>query len=375
MAKRDYYEVLGVARNATEEEIKKAYRNLAKKYHPDVNKAADAAEKFKEVQLAYEILSDSTKRAQYDQYGEAVFENGGQGYGGFGGGFGGFEDLNDIFGSFFGGAFGGGTSRRSGPRKGQDRFIQITIDLMDAVFGKEITIPLAIDEECPDCNGTGAFSKDDIVNCSNCHGTGKVVKQQRTAFGVFQQKSDCPVCKGRGKEIKRSCPKCKGQGYQHKNIEVELKVPAGIQTGQQLRVAGKGERGSNGGPSGDLFVEIAVRKHRYFQREGRNINISVPISVIDAIVGCKLDIPTVYGDVSLTIPEGTQPNTKFRLKGKGIKDLRSGITGDQIVEVQVEIPKKISKEEKELYLQIKEKNKSSKSAFERFKESFKEVFR
>ncbi len=370
MAKRDYYEVLGIAKNATEDEIKKAYRALAKKYHPDVSKEANAADKFKEVQEAYEVLSDSQKRAQYDQFGHAAFENGGQGYGGFGGGFGGFDDLGDIFSSFFGGGFSG-SSRRSGPRKGQDRFLQVTIDFMDAVFGKELSIPLSFDEECPDCSGTGAYSKDDLQSCSNCHGSGKVTSQQRTAFGVFQQQSVCPVCRGSGKEIKRQCPKCKGQGYQRKNIEVQLKVPAGIQTGQQLRVAGKGERGSNGGTNGDLFVEVAVRRHKSFVRDGRNIHITVPISNVDAVLGCKIDVPTVYGDVSLTIPEGTQPNTKFRLKGKGIKDTRTGLSGDQYVEVNIEIPKKLTREEKELYQSIKDKNKNTKSVFDRFKETFK----
>ena len=368
MAKKDYYEVLGIAKSASLADIKKAYRELAKKYHPDVSKESNAAEKFKEVQEAYEILSDNQKRSQYDQFGHAAFDQNSQGFGGFGGG---FEDINDILSSFFTGSFGGSSRRRSGPRKGSDRFMSLAIDFMDAVFGKEIEIPLEIDEQCSDCGGSGAYSRDDIISCSNCKGKGRVTSQQRTPFGIFQQETICPSCGGSGKAIKKACTKCKGSGYLHKKIKVELKIPAGIQTGQQLRVAGKGEKGSEGGPNGDLFVEILVKNHKHFIRNGRNIHISVPISALDATLGCKIDVPTVYGDVSLTIPEGTQPNTKFRLKGKGIKDLRSNNTGDQFVEVDIEIPKKLNREEKQLYQELKDKSKSSKSTFERFKDSFR----
>ncbi len=371
MAKRDYYEVLGVNKSASDSEIKKAYRGLAKKYHPDMNKAADAADKFKEVQEAYEVLSDSSKKAQYDQFGHNAFNQNQSGTGGFGGGYGGFEDINDIFGSFFGGGFNSGRARSNGPRKGQDRFMKMSVEFMDAVFGNEVQFGLDIDEQCSECLGTGAYSKDDISTCPTCHGRGRVMTQQRTAFGVFQQETICPTCKGTGNEIKRKCKKCKGSGYEHKHIKVDLRIPAGIQSGQQLRVSGKGEKGSNGGPNGDLFVEIMVKKHKNFIREGKNIYITVPISVIDVVLGCKVDIPTVYGDVELTIPAGTQPNTKFRLKGKGVKELRSGVVGDQYVEVNVEIPDKLSKEEKKYYQEIKNSSKGRKSVFDKFKDSFK----
>jgi molecular chaperone DnaJ len=369
MAKRDYYEVLGVSKSASEAEIKKAYRNLAKKYHPDVNKAADAADKFKEVQEAYEVLNDSQKRAQYDQFGHSAFEQ--QGAGGFNSGFGGFEDLNDIFGSFFGGGFSSGGRRSNGPRKGQDRFMQMTIDFMDAIFGKDAEVNLEIDEQCSDCHGSGAYSSEDVSACTTCNGRGRVMTQQRTPFGVFQQETACPNCNGTGKQIKRKCAKCKGSGYEHKRIKVELKIPAGIQSGQQLRVSGKGERGSNGGPNGDLFVEVMVRKHESFVREGRNIYINVPISAVDAVLGCKIDVPTVYGEVELTVPEGTQSGTQFRLKGKGIKELKTGIIGDQFVEITVEIPKKLTKEERDCYIKLKDISKKSKSPFERFKDTFR----
>ena len=369
MAKRDYYEVLGVSKNATDQEIKKAYRELAKKHHPDVSKEADAAEKFKEVQEAYEVLIDKQKRAQYDQFGHAAFDQS-AGFGGFGGG---FDDLSDIFGSFFGGGFGGGSGggRRGGPTKGQSRYLQVTIDFNDAVYGKQIDIPLDIDEVCSDCGGSGAYSKADIVTCPTCNGRGKVTSQQRTIFGVFQSETVCPDCKGSGKSVKRSCSKCKGSGYEHKKIKVELKIPAGIQSGQQLRVVGKGEKGRNGGPNGDLLVEIMVRKHRYFVRDGKDISITIPISAVDATLGCQVDVPTPYGDVSLTIPEGTQPQTKFRLKGKGMKSLNGGIDGDQYVIVDIEIPKKLNREERQLFVDLQNKSKATKSVYERFKEAFK----
>ncbi|MGB4985467.1 MAG: molecular chaperone DnaJ, partial [Erysipelotrichaceae bacterium] len=305
MAKKDYYEILGLQKGCSEQDIKKAYRSLAKKYHPDVNKEANAAEQFKEIGEAYEVLSDSEKRAQYDQFGHAAFENGGQGAG-FSGGFGGFED---IFSSFFGGGFGGGSRNSNQPRKGQDRLVNVTIEFMEAVNGKNLTLNLDVDQECTECHGTGAYSKEDLTVCSQCHGSGRVISQQRTPFGVFQQETVCPKCNGKGKEIKRKCNKCHGSGIEHKKIEVDVKIPAGIMSGQQLRVKNKGEMGINGGPNGDLYVEVFVKKHQFFEREGRNIRISVPISAIDATLGCKIDVPTVDKEVELNIPEGTQPNT------------------------------------------------------------------
>ncbi len=371
--KRDYYEVLGIQKDATEADIKKAYRSLAKKYHPDINKEAGADVKFKEVQEAYEVLSDSQKRASYDRFGHAGMD-GANGFGGAGGFNGqGFDDLNDIFGSFFGGGFGGSSrqsSRRSGPRKGEDRLMRMQVEFMDAVFGKMETISLDVDEVCSECMGSGAASKSDVTSCPTCHGQGQVVTQQRTPFGVFQSQSICPDCNGTGKQIKNKCKVCHGKGYEHKHVSVDIKIPAGIQTGQQLRVPGKGERGSNGGPNGDLYIELSVKRHKFFERKGSNIYISVPISALDATLGTKIDIPTVSGDVELSIPSGTQSGTQFRLKGKGVKELNSNNTGDQYVEVKVEVSDKLSREEKDLYKKLKDLQGKN-SSYDRFMKNFK----
>lgn len=367
--KKDYYESLGISKGATNDEIKKAYRKLAKKYHPDVNKEAGADVRFKEIQEAYDVLTDPQKRAQYDQYGHAAFDQNG-GYGGFQQGFGGFEDINDIFGSFFGGGFSSGRRQSSGPRKGQDRFMQMKVNFMDAVFGKTETVSLDVDEVCDHCHGSGAQSKSDIGVCSTCNGKGSVVSQQRTPFGVFQSQSACPDCQGTGKSVKNKCSKCAGKGYNRKRMDVEVKIPAGIQSGQQLRIPSKGERGEHGGPNGDLFIEILVLKHKFFVREGKNIFVSVPISAIDATLGTKVDVPTVYGDVELTIPAATQHGTQFRLKGKGVKDLRSNTVGDQFVEIQIEVNRKLTKEEKALYEKLKEIS-NKETVFDKFKKNFK----
>ncbi len=376
--KRDYYEVLGLSKGASEQDIKKAYRNLAKKYHPDVNKDAGAEDKFKEINEAYEVLSDPQKKNTYDQFGHAGMD-GAAGFGGGGFSSADFGDINDIFGQFFGGGFGGGgfggSSRRqsNSPRQGQDRYMQMRVQFMDAIFGKTETIKIDVDEQCPDCLGSGAHSKEDVSVCGQCNGSGTVITQQRTAFGVFQSQGVCPECGGTGKKIKRKCGKCNGKGYEHKRVEVDVKIPAGIQTGQQLRVTGKGERGSNGGPNGDLLIEIVVLSHEFFIREGKNIHIEVPISSVDATLGCSIDVPTVYGDVELSIPSGTQNETQFRLRGKGVKDLRGGDQGDQYVKVNVAIPKKLSKEEKELYEQLRaaSKKEDKETVFDKFKKAFK----
>lgn len=368
--KRDYYEVLGLSKSATDQDIKKAYRSLAKKYHPDVNKEKGADVKFKEVQEAYETLIDPQKRASYDQFGHAGME----GAQGFGGGFGGsadFGDLNDIFGSFFGGGFGGQTRRNpTGPRQGDDRLMRMNIDFMDAVTGKEASFSVDVDEQCSECLGSGAHSKEDVKVCPTCQGKGQVTQAQRTPFGVFQSTAPCPDCKGTGKKILNKCKKCGGSGHEHKKVTVDLKIPAGIQSGQRLRVPHRGERGINGGPNGDLFIEINVGKHKNFIREGSNIFIQIPISAIDATLGTKVDVPTVYGDVELTIPPATQHGTQFRLKGKGMKELGSSHIGDQYVEVKVEIDSGLTREEKELYEKLRTL-KGKESIYERFKKSFK----
>ena len=373
MAKRDYYDVLGLSKNASEDDIKKAYRKLAKKYHPDINKEADAEEKFKEVNEAYEVLNDPQKKATYDQFGHAGLENGGMGSG-FGGFSGGFGDLGDIFESFMGGGFsnfgfGGRTSRQSGPIKGENRYMQMSIEFLESVKGIKKTINISVDKKCDACDGSGAKSKSDIFTCKTCGGSGKVTRQNRTPFGIMQSVGECPDCYGTGKTIKNRCTKCSGSGYNNVKESVEVNIPAGISSGQQVRIQGYGERGINGGPNGDLYLEIIVKSHKYFQREGNDIYIEVPISAIDATLGAKIDVPTCNGDVSLTIPPGTQPGQKLRLKGYGVKSLRTSAVGDQYVIVRVEVPTKLSKEERELYEKLQSIN--SESIFTKFKKAFK----
>ncbi len=378
MAKRDYYEVLGVNKNASDDEIKKAYRKLAKKYHPDVNKAKDAEEKFKEINEAYEVLSDSNKKQIYDNYGFDGLEGnmGGSGFGGFSGfSSGGFDDLSDIFSSFMGGGFSGfgsgrSSSRNNSPIKGENRYLQMSIEFLEAVKGVKKTINISVDQKCEKCDGTGAKTKSDIETCSSCHGTGKVTRQQRTAFGIMQSIVDCPDCNGTGRHIKNKCPYCNGTGYVTKNEKVEVNIPAGISSGQQVRLTGYGERGANGGPNGDLYIEIIVKAHQHFQRDGNDIYIEVPISAVDATLGCKIDVPTCNGDVSLTVPAGSQPGQKLRIKGYGVKSLRSNLVGDEYVILKVQIPTKLSKEEKELYKKLQNKD-TKESVFEKFKNSFK----
>lgn len=365
MEKRDYYEVLGLQKGATDAEIKKAYRQMAKKYHPDVNKEPGAEEKFKEVNEAYEVLSDPQKKANYDQFGHAGMD-GAFGGGGFGG-FSDFGDINDIFGSFFG---GGSTRRQSnGPRKGNDRFMQMRIDFMEAINGIAEEITVEVDEQCSECLGSGAKTKSDVQVCPRCNGSGQVQTQNRTPFGVFMSTSACPDCQGTGKKILNKCPKCHGKGYEHKRVKLEIKIPAGIQSGQQIRVSGKGERGVNGGPNGDLYIEILVNRHELFVRDGNDIRVTVPISAVEATLGCKVDVPTVYGDVELTIPAGTQHGTQFRMRGKGVKTARG--EGDQYVEVQIVIPKKVSREEYKHYEKLRELE-SKESVFDKFKKAFKD---
>ena len=375
--KRDYYEVLGLSKGASEDDIKKAYRKLAKQYHPDVNKAPDAEAKFKEINEAYEVLSDPQKKQTYDQFGFAGMD----GSGGFGSGFGGFggmnmDDLGDIFSSFMGGmgsGFGGfsgfGGSRRNGPIKGENRYMSMNIDFLEAVHGVKKTINITVDKKCESCDGTGAQSKSDIETCPTCRGSGRVTRQSRTPFGIMQQQTVCPDCNGTGKHIKKKCSKCNGTGYNTIKEEVEVSIPAGISTGQQVRLSGYGQRGENGGPNGDLYIEIIVKSHKYFVREGNDIYIKVPISSIDATLGTKVDVPTPNGDVELTIPAGSQPGTKLRLKGYGVKDLRSNNVGDEYVELEVNIPKRLSKEEKELYEKLS--SLKQESIFEKFKKNFK----
>lgn len=375
--KRDYYEVLGLSKSASEDDIKKAYRKLAKKYHPDINKEADAEAKFKEINEAYEVLSDPQKKATYDQFGHAGMD--GFAGSGFGEGFGGMnmDDLGDIFSSFMGGMggfsgfnFGGrSSSRRTGPIKGDNRYMSMDIEFLDAVHGVDKLINITVDKMCKECNGSGAASASDIETCPTCRGAGRVTRQSRTPFGIIQQQTICPDCNGTGKHVKKNCPHCNGQGYTTVKEQVEVSIPAGINTGQQVRLQGYGERGENGGPNGDLYIEVRVKPHKFFLRDGNNIHIKVPISAIDATLGTVVDVPTAYGDVELTVPAGTQPGQQLRLKGYGIKSLRSDNVGDQYVDIQIEIPKKLTREEKELYEKLA--NRKKESVFDRFKKNFK----
>jgi len=370
MDKRDYYEVLGVSRSATEDDIKKAYRQLAKKFHPDVSTEKDAEAKFKEVQEAYDILSDETKRAQYDQFGhQAAGANFGQGFSG--GGFEGF-DFGDIFSAFFGGQNRASQGSRTRARKGSDIQKRMTISFEEAIFGKKEQIKVPVYEECHVCHGSGAASTKDIQTCSRCHGTGSVVMETQTLFGRTQTRTTCPVCGGTGKEIKVKCPNCQGEGVERITKDVEIKVPEGIETGQQIRLEGFGNKGTNGGPSGDLYIVFEVRPSDTYVREGDDIVVNVPITFAQAALGAEIEVPTVYGKVLLKIPSGTQSDSKFRIRGKGAPNVRTKIKGDQHVIVSVVTPTKLSNEQKKLFEQMAkiEDNPQQKSIWSKFKDNF-----
>ena len=376
-SKRDYYEVLGLSKGASEQEIKQAHRKLAKKYHPDINKEPGAEEKFKEIQEAYEVLSDPQKKQAYDQFGHAAFDqNGGAGAGGFGGFSQGFQDvdLGDIFSSFF----GGGSRRRTntGPQRGNDRFMTVRINFMDAIKGKKIELNISLDETCSSCSGTGARTPNDVVNCSSCNGRGYISRRVQNIFGMVQEtQSTCPSCNGEGKTIKEKCYACNGKGFNKIKKKIDVNIPAGINNGQQIRVSGKGERGTRGGPNGDLYIEIVVDSDKFFKREGNDIHVELEMSMVDAALGCQIEIPTVYGNVDLKIPEGTQNGQILKLKSKGMKDLRSPIYGDQYVHIKVETPKNLNAEQKELLKKFQEIEQSKKnkgdSFFDKIKKSFK----
>lgn len=369
--KRDLYEVLGLSKSASKDEIKSSYRKLAKKYHPDNKETGDEA-KFKEVQGAYDILYDDQKRSAYDQFGFSAFESAGANPGGgnpFGGdGFG--FDINDIF-SFFGGGQRRSSSSSRGPTRGDDVLMRVKLDFMDAINGREIPLNISIDETCDQCHGSGARSSDDIKTCPTCRGTGYIKSQRRSIFGVVETEDTCPNCGGKGKIIANKCPTCGGKGYNRKKETIKVKIPAGINKGQQIRVQGKGERGLNGGSHGDLYVEIIVKEHDYFKRDGNDIHINIPLDIIDATLGCKLEVPTVYGKVSVMVNPGTQPNDILRMKGNGVKDLRNGKPGDQYLHFQIQVPTNLSKEQKETLEKFKKLTKPEDSLFERFKRRFK----
>ena len=372
--KRDYYEVLGISKSASKDEIKSAYRKLAKQYHPDINKSPDAPEKFKEVQEAYDVLYDDQKRAQYDQFGFAAFEQGGSNGGPFGQGFasGGFGDvdLGDIFSSFF----GGGRRRQrasTSPSKGEDTLTRIRISFMDAVLGTKVNIPVTYDEPCSHCHGSGAESESAMTTCPYCGGRGTISAQQRTIFGVVESEQECPHCHGKGKIIKDPCHTCKGEGYTRVKRELTVNIPAGINAGQQIRVQGKGGRGSNGGPNGDLYVEVLIAPHSDFRRDGNDVHLDVPLSFVDCALGCTIDVPTVYGDVSVKIPEGTQPDQILKIKDHGIKDLRSGRPGNQYIHIKVMTPSKMSRSQRELLNAFKDQTDKKDSEYAKWRSRFK----
>ena len=353
--KRDYYEVLGVSKGASDDEIKKAYRKLAKKYHPDMNPGDKEAEaKFKEVNEAYSILSDSEKRARYDQFGHAGVDPN-YGAGGPGGGFGGFDmgdiDLGDIFGSFFGGGFGGfggsSSARRNGPQKGESLRASLTISFEEAAFGCEKEINLTRTEQCEACHGSGAEPGTTAETCPDCRGTGVVRVQQRTGGFAFSSTAPCTRCRGTGKIIHTPCKACGGNGSVKKTKRVTVSIPAGIDEGQAVSLRGQGNAGKNGGPAGDLIVGIHIRPHPQFQRDGTTVLYEQPVTFYQAVMGAELEIPTIDGKVKYNLPAGTQTGTTFRLRGKGIPELRGRGRGDQYVTVRVQIPTSLNSEQKE----------------------------
>lgn len=353
--KRDYYEVLGVDKGADEATIKKAYRTLAKKYHPDMNPDnAEAEAKFKEVNEAYDVLSDSEKRAKYDQFGHAAFDpsaGGGYGGGGFGGfgGFGDFGDIGDIFGSFFGGGFGGGSQqRRNGPVRGEDISVRITISFEEAAFGAKKDITYNRIQKCDTCKGSGAAEGTHPETCSACGGSGQRRVTQRIGGMAFQSTTTCDKCRGTGKIIKDPCTNCRGTGYVKISKKLSVNIPAGIDDGERIALRGQGSEGRNGGLAGDLIIVVNVRPHSMFERSGNNIYCEIPITVAEATLGAEIDVPTLEGNVKYTIPEGTQPGTTFTLKQKGIPYVHNANRrGDLIFAVNVEIPKGLTEKQKD----------------------------
>lgn len=349
--KRDYYEVLGLNKSATDDEIKKAYRKLAKKYHPDLNPGDKKAEaSFKEVNEAYDVLSDKEKKAKYDRFGHAGVDGNGFGDGGFGGfgGFGGMDvDLGDIFGSFFGGgASSGGTSRRNGPQRGMDIEQRVEISFEEAAKGTSLDLNISRYENCSECGGSGAKKGTSPETCSVCNGRGTVNTVKRTMLGMMQTQSTCTACGGKGKIIKEKCSSCGGSGQIRRTKKIKVKIPAGIDHGQTLTLRGEGNRGINGGLSGDVYVTVFIKPDKIFTRNGYDVYCTMPITFIEATLGAEVDVVTLHGKIKLKIPEGTQNGMSFRLRGEGIDRLRGGGRGDQYVKVIVEVPKKLNNVQK-----------------------------
>ena len=354
MNKRDYYEILGLSKNATDEEIKRAFRKLAKQYHPDINKDPGAEEKFKEIGEAYAVLSDPAKRRQYDQFGHAAFQNGG---GGSAGGFSGFDAsdinlddiLNDLFGGAFGGfGFGGSRSRStSGSRSSRGKDIRVVLNLTfeEAAFGCEKDIKLDLTAECSKCHGKGGFGE---KTCKTCGGAGRVLEQQQTIFGYMQTQKTCPECRGAGKTFESVCDDCRGKGVVSKTKTLTVTIPEGVDEGFQLRLSGKGNAGVNGGSNGDVFIEFKIKEHPLFERDGADIYLEVPVTITDAALGCKKEIPILTGNVILDIKPGTQNYTKLKLKGKGLKTPNSFGRGNMYAVINIIIPTKLDRKQKSL---------------------------
>ena len=350
MAKKDYYETLGVSKNATDDEIKKAYRTLAKKYHPDINHDPDAPEKFKEVQEAYDCLSDSTKRSNYDKYGTA--DPGASGFSGFGSGFSDFSgftesfDLGDMFANIFGG--GSRSSAKQGPMKGQDIQKRMSVSLKDAIFGKKTKITIPVYETCPKCNGTGAESPSDIIKCSKCSGSGTIFVKTQTFFGTSQSRTICPDCRGTGKQIKNKCSNCHGDGRVKLDKEVTVDIPVGIDSGQQIRFTGYGGKGINGGPNGDLYIQFILKDDPRYTRERDDLYCEEKINFMEAALGVTKEVESPYGLEKITIQEGTQTGTVLKLRGKGVPNVRTKIKGDLYIKLIVETPRNLNSEQKTL---------------------------
>lgn len=377
MSKRDYYDVLGVSRDVDGKELKKAYRKLAMKYHPDRNPDdKDADEKFKEATEAYEILGDEQKRAAYDQYGHAGVDPNAAGGGGFGGGGANFSDIfGDVFGDIFGGGGGGRGGSRGGPQRGSDLRYTMELTLEEAVRGieKKIRVPTLV--SCETCDGSGAKPGTSPKTCSTCQGSGQIRMQQ----GFFAVQQTCPACRGQGTMIEDPCNSCHGRGVKEETKTLSVKIPPGVDTGDRIRLSGEGEAGAMGGPAGDLYVQVAVKEHHLFQRDGRNLYCEVPISIVDAALGGELEIPTLEGRVKLRIPEETQSGKMFRLRGKGVAPVRGGAPGDLLCRVQVETPVKLNSDQKDLLRQFQASLKgekhspNTKSWFDGVKKFFEDI--
>lgn len=375
--KRDYYEVLGVDKSASADEIKKAYRKLAKQYHPDVNPGDKSSEaKFKEANEAYSILSDDQKRSNYDRFGHAAFDGSGGGFSGFEGfGFGG---LDDLFESFMGGGFGRSRAKRNGPQRGNDLQYAMEITFEEAAFGVTKEVALSRLQNCSVCSGSGAKPGTSAETCKHCQGTGQIRYTQSTPFGQFVNVKTCDVCRGEGKIITHPCETCNGKGRVSKNSRISINIPSGIDEGQTISLKGEGEPGLRGGPAGDLYVTIHIKPHALFKREGYDVVCDIPISFTQAALGAEIDIPTIDGMIKHTVPEGTQTGTVFKLKGKGIKHLRSNARGDEYIRVNVEVPTKLSQKQKELLRQLAEVSgdeglEQKKGFFNKVKDLFKDT--